>query len=113
MGIQNLYNVLNAGSTVNAATSGAVTVPTNELYSNYTTNATGNITGTLGDGEYPGQLKIIELMTKDTSDLVVTVANMDQGNTLTFDASNEFALMVWGAAKWHIIYTNSTISTEA
>jgi hypothetical protein len=93
-----------------AATSGAVAIPVTTLYSGYTTNDTANIDATLADGEV-GQMKIIKLETKDTNNLVVTPANLNNGATLTFDAAGEIAILVFVGTGWEIVYNTSTLAS--
>ena len=97
------------GATAVAATSGAVVVPVTNLYSSYTTNATAAIAATLADGAV-GQMKIIKLDVFDTSDLVVTPANLNNGATLTFDATGEIAILVFVGTGWEIVYNTSTLA---
>jgi hypothetical protein len=93
-----------------AATSGVVAIPVTTLYSGYTTNDTANIAATLADGEV-GQMKIIKLETKDTNNLVVTPANLNNGATLTFDATGEIAVLVFVGTGWEIVYNTATLAS--
>lgn len=96
------------GGAAVAASSGAVVVPITTLYSGYTTNDTGAIAATLADGEV-GQMKIIKLETLDTSSMVLTPANFNNGTTLTFDATGEISVLVFVGTGWEIIYNTATI----
>lgn len=97
------------GGTSNAATSGAVAIPVNTLYDGYTTNSTAAIAATLADGAV-GQMKIIKLELKATNNMVVTPANLNNGATLTFDATGEIAVLVFVGTGWEIVYNTSTLA---
>lgn len=97
------------GSEDIAATSGAVVVGLTKLRSTYTTNATADIAATLADG-YRGQIKIVKLKTKDTSDMVLTPANFGDGTTITFDATGEVAVLMFDGSNWWVIYTTATVA---
>lgn len=97
------------GAVAVAATSGAVAVPVTNLYSSYTTNSSADIAATLADGVV-GQMKIIKLDVFDTSDLVVTPANLNNGATLTFDATGEIAILLFVGTGWEIVYNTSTLA---
>ena len=97
------------GAVAVAATSGAVAVPVTNLYSSYTTNSSANIAATLADG-VAGQMKIIKLDVFDTSDLVVTPTNLNNGATLTFDATGEIAILLFVGTGWEIVYNTSTLA---
>lgn len=92
-----------------AATSGAVAIPITDLYSGYTTNATATIAATLADGVV-GQMKIIKLETKDTNNMVVTPAHMSGGTTITFDATAEYAILIFIGTAWVVVATNATVA---
>lgn len=92
-----------------AATSGAVVIPVTNVYSGYTTNATAAIAATLADGAV-GQLKVIKLTTKDTNDMVVTPAHLTGGTTITFDATGEYAILMFVGTAWVVIATNATLA---
>ncbi len=102
-------NGLALGAEANAATSGAVVVPVTSLMSSYITNSTGAIAATLADGGN-GQMKIIKLKTKATSNMVVTPANFTDGSTITFDATAEVAVLVFVDDGWQVVYTNATVA---
>ena len=95
--------------TSNAATSGALAVPITTLYDGYTTNSSAAIAATLADGSV-GQMKIIKLETKATNDMVVTPANLNNGSTLTFNATGEIAILVFIGTGWEIVYNTSTLA---
>ncbi len=101
--------IIGGDATNNAATSGALAVSVEEIYSGYTTNASANIAATLADG-FEGQIKIIKLETFDTSDLVVTPANFADGTTITFDATGEVAILLFDGTNWQEIYTDATVA---
>ena len=107
-GVATFNNACEFGATDNAATSGAITIPVDTLYDGYTTNSTATIDGTLADGQ-TGQLKIIKLVTHDTNNMVVTPTNFADGTNITFDASNEVAILLFDSANWQLIYTNATV----
>jgi len=107
--VTNFPNGLASGAEVVAATSGAVVVPVNSLMSSYTTNSTADITASLADG-VDGQMKIVKLTTFATNDLVLTPANYTNGTTITFDATNEVAILVFVGDGWQTVYTNATIA---
>lgn len=94
------------GADVVAATSGVVVVPVTTLFSSYTTNATAAIAATLADG-VAGQMKIILLTTKVTSDMVVTFNSTE---TLTFDTTGDVAILVFNGTDWVVIYTTATLA---
>lgn len=94
------------GADVVAATSGDVVVPVNTLFSSYTTNATAAIAATLADG-VAGQMKIILLTTKVTSDMVVT---FNSTATLTFDTTGDVAILVFNGTDWVVIYATATLA---
>ena len=94
------------GADVVAATSGVVVVPVNTLFSSYTTNATAAIAATLADG-VAGQMKIILLTTKVTSDMVVTFNSTE---TLTFDTTGDVAILVFNGTDWVVIYATATLA---
>lgn len=94
------------GADVVAATSGVVVVPVTTLFSSYTTNATAAIAATLADG-VAGQMKIILLTTKVTSDMVVTFNSTE---TLTFDTTGDVAILVFNGTDWVVIYATATLA---
>lgn len=94
------------GADVVAATSGVVVVPVTTLFSSYTTNATAAIAATLADG-VAGQMKIILLTTKVTSDMVVT---FNSTATLTFDTTGDVAILVFNGTDWVVIYATATLA---
>lgn len=108
-GISTFSEALAMGGTDNAATSGAVAVPITSLYDGYTTNGTAAIAATLADGS-AGQMKVITLKTKDTNNMVLTPANLNNGTTITFDASGEYAVLVFDGTAWNVVSTNATVA---
>jgi hypothetical protein len=98
-----------SGATSNAATSGAVAIPLTKTYQGYTTNTTADIAATLADG-IDGQEIWIKLETKDTSDMVLTPANFNNGSTLTFDATGEIAHLKFVGTGWEVLYTTATVA---
>ena len=97
------------GATENAAASGAWAIPITTLYDGATTNATAALAATLADGVV-GQMKIIMLTTKNTNNMIVTPANLNGGTTITFDATGEFALLVFVGTGWTVIHTTATVA---
>ncbi len=65
-----------------------------------TTNSNGLVT--LADGTAVGQVKIIVLKTKDTTNLTITPANLKGGTSITADAHGFLCVLVWGGANWHV-----------
>lgn len=63
-----------------------------------TTTGSGH-SSTLGDGARVGQLKKIILVV-DAGDLVVTVANMSGGNTITFADAGDWIELQWDGVQW-------------
>jgi len=96
------------GGTANTASSGAVAIPIEELYSGYITNNTAALNASLADGK-AGQLKIIKLITRDTNNLVVTPTNFGDGSTITFDTTGEVAVLVFDGSTWQEVYTDATV----
>lgn len=102
------------GGTEVGATSGAYDIDENEFYTGLTTNATANITIALGDltATEVGQMKMVKLSVKDTSDVVITPATFLDGATITLDASLEVVMFVWtGTSKgWSLISNTGTLA---
>ncbi len=92
------WGQVDAPSPPNAmAAAGAVNLDTYHTMVD-TTVGTGHAS-TLGDGKRSGQLKRITLDV-DAGDLVLTVANLAGGNTLTFNDAGDSALLVWDGTRW-------------
>jgi hypothetical protein len=63
---------------------------------------------TLADG-YPGQIKVIFMMT-DGGDIVVTPTNLYNGNTITFGEINDAWWGIFYAGSWHTIGGTAAVS---
>lgn len=109
-GVTTFNNGIALGGTVRSAQSGAVTVNLIDLVETYITNATAQLDAELPDGIGAGQMKIIILNTFDTNNLVVTPTNMANGTTITFDASGEYAMLVFDGTSWNVVSTNATVA---
>lgn len=109
-GIATFNEAVVLGGTANGSTDGATVVPVDTLLDTYVSNATDAIAATLADGSAAGQMKIIILTTHDTNDMVLTPANMANGSTITFDASGEYAMLVFDGTNWHVVSTNATVA---
>lgn len=108
MAVSNLSGHPRLGSDVNAATSGAKTCSLDTLVSTYITNATADIALSLALG-VPGQQKIIILETKDTNNVVITPATMQNGTTVTLDATGDRVHFVMSDVEWCVTYTDGAI----
>jgi len=108
MAVGNLSGTPVIGASATGASNGAIAIPITERFSSYITNNTAAIAATLADGAV-GQLKIIKLETHDTNDMVLTPAHYNDGTTITFDASDEFAILIFVGSGWTTINTNATI----
>lgn len=108
-GIATFNNACAFGATDNGSTSGVITIPLDTLYDGYSTNSVATIDASLADG-LTGQLKIIKLVTRDTSNMVVTPTNFADGTNITFDASNKVAILLFDSANWQLVYTNATVA---
>lgn len=64
--------------------------------------------GTLANGVVKGQLKKIT-MTVDNGDGTLTPTSLSGGTTITFNAVNDFVLLVWNGTAQVIIESNSII----
>lgn len=78
-------------------TAGAVSVAT--FYTAVNTTSGSGHASTLAAGTVKGQLKKIRLIV-DGGDLVLTVARMIGGNTITFDDVGDVALLQWNGTHW-------------
>jgi hypothetical protein len=83
----------------------------------FTTTADGNTTGTLADGSYTGQQKIMIFETKVTSNVVISPVSSNiltvagtAVSSLTFDAAGESCLLVWNGSKWNILAASCTVA---
>lgn len=107
-------------------TSGSPVAATLAAYrTNITTGGTdaNETISALPSGEYIGQRKLLYLATRTSASDVVqfTVTNIEEGlfaggtpgglTALALDAADEYALFEWTGAKWHLVYTNGTITT--
>ena len=78
-------------------TAGAVSLATYSTAVN-TTTGSGHAS-TLANGTRVGQLKKITLVV-DAGDLVVTVASLEGGTTITFADAGDAILLQWNGVKW-------------
>lgn len=78
------------------ATSGVLDPQTNTSY----LTTTGAATYTLADG-LPNTEKVIK-MNADNGDVVVTVAHLNGGTTLTFGDAGDMVILRWVHNKWYI-----------
>lgn len=76
---------------------GAVSVAT--YYTTVNTTTGSGHASTLGAGSVKGQLKKIQLIV-DGGDLVLTVAGMVGGNTITFADAGDIAVLQWNGKAW-------------
>jgi hypothetical protein len=68
---------------------------------------------TLADGETPGQMKKIQ-MVSDSGDAILTPNSLDTYNTITFDTVGEYILLAWNGTAWVAIeYGNDNTGTAA
>ena len=107
--IYNMSGIPRTGASVSAATNGAVVCSLDTLVSTYITNATADIALSLAAG-VPGQQKIIILETKDTNDVVITPVAMQNGTTVTLDATGDSVHFVYSDNEWCVVYTNGSIA---
>ena len=65
-------------------------------------NDTTGETGTLGSGEWAGQVKSIILDTDGGDDWSVTITNHETSDpeVALFDAANEYLLLMWSGTEW-------------
>jgi len=104
-----LTGTVYAGATSSGALSGAVICPLTELYTGYTTSATGDITIALADG-VAGQMKIIKCETKVTSDVIITPTNLGGYATITLDTTGDVAVLVFDGTNWQIVASTATLA---
>jgi hypothetical protein len=75
----------------------------------------GNLTAlTLGSGSYIGQVKTLSMSTAPgANSAIVTVTNhqVGDGTTYTFDAADEFVMLVWTGTEWATVLNQD--ATEA
>ena len=69
----------------------------------------GAVTGTLGDGDYIGQLKTI-VMTEASNSSTVSITNHETSDpeVATFDAVDEYLLLVWTGTEWATVSNTCT-----
>lgn len=108
-GILTCNEAVAMGATENAATSGVVAIPITKAYQGYTTNGTAAIAATLADGTV-GQRIWIDLTLKDTNNMVITPANFTDGTTLTFDATGEYAELMFVGTSWKLLHGTATVA---
>lgn len=82
------------------ALSGAGAVTVTQYKTDWST--TGSDAGTLADGTYVGQLKMIQ-MVADTGDGTLTPANFADGTTITFADVGDCALLLWDGSDWNVV----------
>lgn len=109
-GVSTFNEAVVLGGTANGSTDGATVVPVDTLLDTYVSNSTAAIAASLADGSAAGQMKIVILTTHDTNDMVLTPANLANGSTITFDASGEYAMLVFDGTNWHVVSTNATVA---
>ena len=97
--------VFQGGSATAIAASGAIPITT--LYSSLDSSG-GALAMTLADGTV-GQMKVIKCDTAGNN-AVVTPEHFKDGTTITFDAANEVALLVFDGTNWCLIYTDATVA---
>jgi len=97
------------GATENAVDNGAWAIPITKGYQGFTTEAAGALNATLADGAV-GQRIWLALTLKTTNNCVVTPANFNNGSTLTFDATGEYAELMFVGAGWEVLHTTATIA---
>lgn len=78
-------------------TAGALSV--NTFYTSVDTTTGSGHASTLANGNIKGQLKKVRLIV-DGGDLVLTVANMAGGTTITFADVGDVALLQWDGKRW-------------
>lgn len=78
-------------------TAGVVSVAT--YYTTVNTTSGSGHASTLGKGTVKGQLKKVQLIV-DGGDLVLTVAAMAGGNTITFADAGDVAVLQWDGSVW-------------
>lgn len=78
-------------------TAGAVSVAS--YYTTVNTTTGSGHASTLASGSIKGQLKKVQLIV-DGGDLVLTVAKMVGGNTITFADAGDVAVLQWNGDKW-------------
>lgn len=59
---------------------------------------------TLADGTIAGETMLVKMLQQDdpTYTAVLTPANMTGGTTITFDAVDELAVLIWDGAGWAV-----------
>lgn len=85
-------------------TAGALSVAT--YYTSVNTTTGSGHASTLANGGIKGQLKKVQLIV-DGGDLVLTIANMVGGNTITFADAGDVALLQWNGTSWVPIELNN------
>jgi len=109
MGINNLSSQPRLGASVAAASDTAVAASLDTMVSTYITNATKDLAVSLALG-VPGQQKIIICETIDTNNVVITPATMQNGTTVTLDATGDSVHFVMSDVEWCVVYTNGAIA---
>lgn len=86
-----------AAAQQNMTAAGAISVAS--YYTAVNTTTGSGHASTLANGTIKGQLKKIQLIV-DAGDLVLTVANMVGGNTITFADAGDVAVLQWNGDAW-------------
>jgi len=79
------------------ALSGAGAITVTEYKTNWTT--TGANAGTLADGSFTGQKKLVQLIV-DGGDGTLTPSNLSGGTSITFADVGDCALLEWNGSDW-------------
>lgn len=80
-----------------STTAGALSVAT--YYTAVNTTTGSGHASTLAGGSFVGQRKRVQLIV-DAGDLVLTIATLTGGNTITFADAGDFVELVWTGAAW-------------
>lgn len=91
-------------------TAGAVSLDTYATLVN-TTTGSGHAS-TLADGSIVGQVKVIRLAV-DGGDLVLTVASLDGGDTITFGDAGDYVMLCWDGYQWNVLDSAGIAVTTA
>ena len=105
--------VLNAalagGDSQSIAAAGAI-APTNAVC--YIQPSEAAMALTLADGSITGETMRLVMTTQSdaTYTAVVTPANFADGTTLTFDAKDEYAVLIWNGTAWALRTGDATVA---
>lgn len=66
--------------------------------------------GTLGSGDFPGQIKTLRLVTDGGDDWDLTITNHETSDpeVATFDAADEYLVLLWSGTEWVTISNTCT-----